>query len=336
RTSSKTFNWQALPTELKEHILTFCLHQSPPPGLSRRTKGAPEVTGQLGDWDSLLSVSRQVRTLCLRLCLSGSSSLVYKHGLCIDVDTHRDFKDCIRRLGKYFQLLEPNSLPHDATTQLLAKTYRDFPLAHAHLARYATLRHGIRKLHLEFSFLDCMHFFRVTVAHFPRFYPHFRLDYRVLDSLSGLVAVAVRLPDPTGYLVDRVPQCGPRLFYGDPYTCPRILHRVIYEAAAEAMAPCGFFALYGFMDYDEKARFEALRASASAKVKFTTDQLGELYAEDQPGGGGVQLGEWIQPGVDAAAAAAAARSDVDEELDFVRDTFWPPKCRCKVRCSKVL
>lgn len=224
----------------------------------------------------------------------------------------------------------PTNNDDNDTAAQLARLYNDFPLIYPQLNRYATLRHGIRKLHLEFSFLDSMHFFRVEVGSFAQWYRDFRIDHRVFLQLPALNQVIFRLPDATGYLEDRVPQCGPRLFYGDPFNCPRILHRVIYERAAEVMAECDWFefGVYGFMDLEEEKRFAGLQKEARKSVLVGMEVMREMYNDGERGG--VELGEWVQPGV------MGDEMEEEEEEEVVYDAFWPPKCRCKVRCRKVL
>ena len=78
------FPWERLPTELKEHVIRFCLLEAAPyrdkciyvagdlQGAKRRCRtGAHELNSRFGDWNSLLRVSIQVRAIALRLCLSG-------------------------------------------------------------------------------------------------------------------------------------------------------------------------------------------------------------------------------------------------------------------------
>ncbi|EUC34740.1 hypothetical protein COCCADRAFT_3941 [Bipolaris zeicola 26-R-13] len=327
KTNGETFNWSGLPTELKERIICFCMHQSHPRALSRRPiKGAPEVTAQFGAWTPLLGVSHQVRAICLRLCFVGSSDLQYGKGLCIDVKGHRAFKDCMRRLGKCFQMLEPGHLPSTDKTWQLAETYNHYPRIYPHLSRYATLRHAIRKINLQLSFLDSMHFFKVTIGSFAQYFQQFRLDYGIFGLLPCLNEIRIQLPNARGYLADGPRQQGPRLFYGDPFNCPRILHRIVYEKAAEALATYENVTVYGFMDEVEKESFCKLRDEERKKMRFTVEELEELYRED---GGGVELEQSIIPGVQEEEA---------EELEWsiIQDAFWPPKCRCKVRCRKVL
>ncbi|KAJ6196696.1 hypothetical protein J3E72DRAFT_395536 [Bipolaris maydis] len=323
KTNGGTFNWTGLPTELKERIIYFCMHQSQPRALYRRAiRGAPEVTSQFGKWSAMLGVSRQVRAICLRICFVGSSDLQYGKGLCIDVKGHRAFKDCMRRLGKCFQMLEPGHLPTTDETWTLAETYNHYPRIYPHLSRYATLRHAIRKINLQLSFLDSMHFFKVTTGSFAQYFQSFRLDYGIFGQMPCLNEIRIQLPDARGYLVDGPHQQGPQLFYGEPFNCPRILHRLIYERAADVLATYENVNMYGFMDEMEKEGFYELRSESRKKMKFTAKELEELYRED---GGGIELEKSIIPGIHE-----------EPEWPMIQDAFWPPKCRCKLRCRKVL
>jgi hypothetical protein len=328
--NSQIFSWMRLPTELKERIIQFCMHRSPPPMMpnksrAKKAKGAPEVTGQFDKWTSLLSVSHQVRAICLRLCFVGSKEMTYSNGLCIVARDFYSFKSCIRRLGKHHQLIEPNGVPHDDKTWELANLYKSFPRIYPHLSQYATFYHGIRKMYLEFSFLDSLHFFKVTTGYFSQHWKSYHLDHEVFERLPYLNELIIKLPDAKGLLEDDYRQ-PVRLFYGEPFNCARILHRLIFERAAKVLAPLENFKMYGFIDNEEEGRFIEFLACAKRGLKITTKELEELYREDM---GGVELGESVGPGVE--------REDVGvEEREIVQDDFWPPKCRCEVLCRKVV
>ena len=84
RTNGKSFDWAGLPTELKEHIIQFCIGKAPnypdnfhdlkhlPRSNFRYHSHGCEVTDRLGEWKRLLEVSTLVRAITLRLCFSGS------------------------------------------------------------------------------------------------------------------------------------------------------------------------------------------------------------------------------------------------------------------------
>ncbi|KAH6878100.1 hypothetical protein BKA58DRAFT_426969 [Alternaria rosae] len=329
-----TFNWTGLPTEVKERILQFCMHKSPPLPVQRKSRGrvrivkqgAPEVTGQLGKWASLLTVSHQVRAISLRLCFAGSSDLGFSNGLCIVAENLFSFKCSIRRLGKHRQLAEVNSLPTDDKARELEKTYKSFPRIYPHLDRYATFYHGIRKIYLQFSFIDGLYFFKVTAGSFAQHLKPHQLSYEVFQTLPHLNELIFKLPDATGYLEDNLRHQPVSIFYGEPFDCIRTLHRLVYESAAKVLAPYRAVKFHGFMDEEEEVRFLSLRDCARKELKITTEELGQLYKEDM---GGVELEETVLPGLEK-------KEKDDEVREVIYDDFWPPKCRCEILCREVL
>lgn len=81
--NGKSFNWTDLPTELKEHVIQFCIFTAPKhpdhfhrinhlPQLSRIDQRSCELIDRLSQLKSLLRVSTQMRAITLRLCFSGS------------------------------------------------------------------------------------------------------------------------------------------------------------------------------------------------------------------------------------------------------------------------
>jgi len=329
-----TFNWTGLPTEVKERIIMFCLHQSPPipaqkksGGRVRQVKqGAPEVVGQLGKWASLLTVSHQVRAISLRLCFAGSSDLEFSKGLCIVADSVFSLKYSFRRLDKHRQLTEVDSLPTDDKTWGLEQTYKSFPKLYPHLDRYATFYHGIRKIYLQLSFIDGLYFFKVTAGSFAQHPKPRQPNYEVFETIPHLNELIFKLPDATGYLEDDFRQQPVSIFYGEPFNCPRTLHRLIYESAAKVLAPYKFVKFHGFMDEEEQVRFLKLRDVAKKSLRITTEELEELYKEEM---GGIELEESVVPGVE--------RKEVVKEVrDAIYDKFWPPKCRCERLCREAI
>lgn len=226
--NGKSFNWTALPTELKERVVKHCMHQPLTHGFySERLArlnwrynpsheiGKPgpfEVIDQLSDWFPLLYVSHQVRAITLRLCISGGSSLTHSEGLCITVSSYKGLCDRIDRLGDYYQMTSPSSIPTSPAEKALSKTYERFPRIYPHLSRFATLRHGIQKISIGMGFLSSMHFFKVTVRGFQQYQKAKALTYEVFDRLPYLNEVVVRLPlRPYGGWRDKPGQQGPRL-----------------------------------------------------------------------------------------------------------------------------
>jgi hypothetical protein len=248
----------------------------------------------------------------------------------IDVTSYLDFIKCVRRLGKHYQMTESDSVPTNDKTLTLVKTYKQFPKIYPHLKQYATFRHGIRKVSMQMDFLNYFHFFRITAGGFKQYWKPY-LDYEVFEMLPHLSELVVKLPDATGLLQDHPRQTGPPLFYGHPFDCPRVLHRLIYEQAAEVLARYGNVTMQGFIDELEDVRFKALRKAAIEGLRFKAHELEELYAED---GGGVELEEIVIPGVKKEET-----DDKEEDSRYlarIPNAFWPPKCRCEVLCRRVL
>ena len=329
-----SFNWTGLPTEVKERILMFCMHQSPPLPIQKKHRGrvrhvkqgAPEVVGQLGKWASLLTVSHQVRAISLRLCFAGSSDLEFNNGLCIVAESRFSFERSMRRLDKHRQLTGTNSLPSDDKARALETLYKAFPKIYPHLDRFATFTHGIRKIYLELSFIHALCFFKVTAGSFAQHLRPHDLSYEVFEKLPHLNEVIFKLPDASGYLEDNLRERPVSIFYGEPFNCPRTLHRLIYERAAEVLAPYDVVKFHGFMDEDEQIRFLKFRDAAKKELKITTEELGQLYKEDY---GGVELEETVVPGLEKKEMYEKVR-------EVIMDDFWPPKCRCEKSCREVL
>ncbi|KAI4929354.1 uncharacterized protein J4E92_005018 [Alternaria infectoria] len=332
--NGQSFNWTGLPTEVKERILMFCMHQSPPLPIQKKSRGrvrhvkqgAPEVVGQLGRWASLLTVSHQVRAISLRLCFSGSSDLEFSNGLCIVAESYFSFKRTIRRLGEHRQLTKANSLPSDEKARELETLYKTFPKIYPQLDRFATFSHGIHKIYLQLSFIHALCFFKVTAGSFAQHLKPHDTSYEVFERLPHLNEVIFRLPDASGYLEDDLRQRPVSIFYGEPFNCPRTLHRLIYESAADVLAPYDVVKFHGFMDEDEQIRFLKFRDAAKKELKITTEELGQLYKEDM---GGVELEEAVVPGLEK-------KEKGEEVREVIPDDFWPPKCRCEISCREVL
>jgi hypothetical protein len=353
--NGKTFDWAGLPTELKEQIVQSCMREASGEsdavlGYRRKRfrddRGATEIVRKFGTWASLLGVSRQVRTLALRLCFVGSSGSIGNAALCLDAFTYHTFENGIRRLGKFYQMTEAYAVPMDAKSQALARTYKQHPKIYPQLKQYATLSQGIRRIWIQMDFLQYLKFFKVTARGFQQYWRTRGLDYEVFEQLPYLNELIIELPDPRARLRDRTRQSEPRLFYDEPFSCPRTLHRLIYERAAEVLAPYNV-TMVGFMDELEAVYFETLRNNAIKALKFTSAELEELYLED---GGGVQLEDSVIPGVkvedegaaegqveDVQCTAFSRREGKRKRTDAkVQDDFWPPKCRCEVLCDKAL
>ncbi|OAL56750.1 hypothetical protein IQ07DRAFT_607065 [Pyrenochaeta sp. DS3sAY3a] len=325
--NGKSFNWTGLPTEVKECIVGSCIELARTADLTNRSlrlwkrnywkPGTHELADHLGRWIPLLRVSHQ--------------HMPSVKGMCLLSITLSDFSEKIRRLGKFFQMVEANGVPVDDKSYASAYNYMRFPKLYPELKQYATLRHGIRRICLELDFSTSFEFFRITKHGYNEGWESRHFGIEVLERLPDLRELTIILPDVTGKLEDKPYHPGPRLFYDLDFACPRILHRILYEQAAEVLAPYKDVKLYGFMDENEAQRFKALQQKAILLLKFTPRELRELYAED---GGGIQLEKPVTPGMDANQLE-------DDSLDTMRpvvarNNFWPPKCRCEVRCRHVI
>lgn len=109
--------------------------------------------------------------------------------------------------------------------------------------------------------------------------------------------------------------------------CPRAVHRVIYERIAAVLAPYNV-AVGNFIDSDELRRYEVARAEAVKALKFTEDELDNLYAEDR---GGVELSE-DEKGLSKELEIARQKKRKQLNVGRVQDNFWPPLCFCDEPC----
>lgn len=343
----KTFNWTGLPTELKECIIEHCMHRpydqlgaydDKLTNFNRRYRpyskaGKPvpfEIVQQLGDWYNLLYVSFQVREITLRLCMTGSTKTIHSSGLCISANSYKDFVESFMRLGNHYQLIKPHSFPKTGHDKQLARCYLDFPNTYPELSRFATLRHGIRKVCLSMDFMASMRFFDVQAYGFPR-YPgqRARLTYDAFDRLPHLNEIVFILPRrPRKGWVDSPYGGGPTLFHHES-PCPRALHRVIYERVAEVLAPHKKVTVLGFVDAEEQERFIGLRTEAVNALGWTEADLRELYADD---GGGIELPEDTKRASMPAVAQQKTRGDVHHHMIGTQGRFFPPECFCEEPC----
>jgi hypothetical protein len=298
--NGKIFDWAGLPTELKENVIQYCVsglssyeddfHRYPaarklsPRAHQDRVRHHSELVQKLGDWSSLPSVSVQIRALTLRLLFNGSAT--YPQGFCVTSNDYACFNRRLRRLDKYHQMTQRDSVVKsgDRTASLLARQYKDFPQIYSHLERYATFKHGIRKICLQFDFLGCLYFFKVTVSGINLHRPESYVTCDVFDQLPYLNQIVVDLP--TSY--DQVRGHVDSMLFHESEPCPRILHQLIYEQVALELVVYKDVAVRFFIDVDEEQRFTAMRESAQLALKFTAGELTELYADDD---GGIELDE---------------------------------------------
>jgi hypothetical protein len=342
--NDKVFDWAGLPTELKGVIIQSCVDQRPEPDDIPRAKerfggrpgkiirrgrnsGIQEVVEKLTKWRALLGVSHQVRAITLRICFFGSDN---HPGFGITAYSRSALNGTLEHLGTYYQMTEPNALPVDHETWVLAESYNHYPRIFPHLKQYATFRHGLRRICLNMGFVNYMHFFKVTIGSFGRYLHPQTISHEIFEQLPHLSDIIIRLPrQPRRGWENNQIQQSPRLFF-EGFPCPRLLHRVIYERIAETLTIYPCVDVEGFVDDDEKVRFVALRASALERPTWTRAEYQQLYAEC---GGGIQLQKSIQLG------DGSRWTDEDLEKNEVtvktEDSFFPPKCRCVEQCYKV-
>ncbi|KAF2747470.1 hypothetical protein M011DRAFT_443269 [Sporormia fimetaria CBS 119925] len=340
--NGKFFNWNGLPTELKDNILEFTI--GPYAIIQAKRKRSPRCTGPyeiflpLGQWRGLLQVSHQVRTLVLELLLDRNP------GFLIYIDSIGRLKNTFKRLDQWYQLFGSKTIPKTVREVSLARLFRDYPHQHPHLNHYATFKHGIRRLVLTLDFLDALHFFKVdvgTLAEYRQRIPNTSVE--ALTQLPNLRSLVYILPDLNWR--DYISQPGPRL-YDEEDPCPRTLHRWIYEAAATELAmlaiPNVESKVKGFMDHEEKQRWHDLWHTAQLERRFTTQEYAELYAECD---GGVELDEemvaYEKPdgilwhgGEDQRAERDIDRLSVTGSEDL--EDVFPPRCICEIPCRELM
>jgi hypothetical protein len=239
---------------------------------------------KLGEWKDLCGeTSKSIREVILHLLLKGSTA--YPQGFCITSKNYTDFSRRLDRLDQCYQMSKPNSMPKpdEDNATILQEQYKLFPKQHLQHDQFATFKHGIRKVKLQFTFLDYIYFFKVTKDNI-----HLRRDSElvtcdILDQMPNLVEVQVDLPTKydhrsewSGY------RYGQLVSKEDP--CLRTLHRIIYEQIAIELAAHENVTVRNFMDVDEELRFQAMRESAQRELKLTAAEMIELYAVGKEGG----------------------------------------------------
>ena len=240
--------------------------------------------------------------------------------------SHKRFSNSINRLGKYYQMSNTDSIPdpsnRKATT--LARQYKYFPRIYRELHSHATFMHGIRKVLLGFEFWSSLHFFKVSAWGFDIYRPNNFMTCDVFQRLPFLDFILFYLPINES-IENQLMTPGPRLF-DDSRPCPRVLHRLIYEQAANELAPYKTVCLDGFIDQDEEDRFFSILADAKSALKFTNEDLEELWEDC---GGGVQLE--LRPG---SIFPDTTRRAFDPFVDLNGAEMTPltPRCECEISC----
>jgi hypothetical protein len=333
--NGKTFDWTGLPKELKLKIVQFCIPNPKmfiPSYLTKKYKkgyhsrSAPyEIAYQLGDWKALLHVSAEVRVVALRVILVHNDHC--PGGLTINSYRLNQLRNTMDRLGKFYQMTGPNSVPVNAEEQRLARQYLNWPKVYPELSRFATLRHGIRKLQLKFNYLETLHFFKVTVGNLHEYRGDKVLTCDVFQKLPNLNNVDILLPKE--WWQDEATQIGPQLFH-ESKPCVRTLHHFIYERAAMELAPYKDFSIRGFMDEDEVQRFKDLHESAMLRLRY------EDFSDDESDGG-IQLHSDEDPD-SAASNISSPQSTSYYNLSFPKshDDTFPPICECEIPCKDFL
>jgi hypothetical protein len=348
--NGKSFNWAGLPTEMKELVVHNCVLQ--PLKQSdllvakyekwhhcNRTRHIPELLSKLVGWYSLLWTSHQVRAITLRTCFVGTTELGSYGAFSLAASTCASLAAALDGLGNFYQMIECNSVPTDYTTSALADCYKLHPKIYPQLSHYATLRHGLRKIHFKMELHSYMHFFKVTIGEFERYLLPGSISYEIFEQLPHLNEISILLPSkPRRGWVNEPYYGGPPMFHHSA-PCPRLLHRVIYEHIAELLTPYPHVKVHNFVDDDEKARYKDLRRAAVQNRKWTAADFEELYAEC---GGGIELEEPVQPGswlhededkteAEMGVEKHTIRPDIDQSLE----EFFPPKCRCEEPCREL-
>lgn len=305
--NGKTFNWMGLPKELKLKIIQFCIPYPngigiPSPGNRKYRKQCAwtfnlfEIMSQLGAWSALLHASAELRADTLRLILVHNDNC--PGGLIIRAWSPKALQFAMDRLGRYYQMVEPNGVPTGPKEQALARRYLVWPKVYPELSRFATLMHGICRLSLKFEIMELLGFFRSPMA--DRNDKVVTCD--VFQKLPNLNKIYIQLP----------------IRQGRDGLCTRKLHRLIFERAAVELAPYENFVIRGFVDEEEVARFQILHEDAVEKLK--TEQV-----IDEDIDGGVLLDpEQLHPPGNLYPANLKS-----QEVDF------PPACTCVVPCFKL-
>ncbi|KAF2786176.1 hypothetical protein K505DRAFT_151491 [Melanomma pulvis-pyrius CBS 109.77] len=331
--NGKIFNWSGLATELKETIIQYCMCRPHSygnyfyclEGYRRLRSSAPgpcEIVGQLGPWTSLLGVSAEVRKITLQICFRGG--WLYPQGLSIMSNVQHHFQKSIHRLERYYQIFERHSIPdaNNRKTMKLASQYKYFPKIYRELNTYATFMHGIRKVFLGFDSWSSLHFFKVSTCNFDKYRPQKFITCDVFERLPYLNAIYIFLPTDGNFRNDPM-IFGPKLFDNNR-PCARSLHRLIYENAAKELAPYNGVHMKMFMDEYEEQRFLDLHAAAKSELKFTDEELKELWEEC---GGGVQLDP------DSISTTKDERFEArPETLDGAGNITLTPYCKCEIPC----
>lgn len=339
--NGKSFSWQGLPTELKAHVIQFCICSLDPWHYDifhgRRGREKPcnkkwgcEIQHRLGAWYDLLEVSTQVRALTLRLCFNGSH--FYPKGFCISSFCHRSFEARIHKLGKMHQIVAPDSVvgAKKVASLPLEHQYKKFPKIYPELERYATYAHGIRKIFIAFDFLTYLHFFKVPAVETGGWLQSEFMTCDIFDRMPYLNEIIIQLPTE---LHDRKHKSFDVRVRGPPWRhplspCPRMLGRMIYEQIAERLATFEKVDVWCFIDDNEEHRFDQLRRVARRTLNLSRDDLIELYQDDQ---GGIEVTENSENFNKRLSSDIVTIKSTD--YGSTNEAF-PPICNCDEPCER--
>ncbi|KAJ4357525.1 uncharacterized protein N0V89_002101 [Didymosphaeria variabile] len=347
-TNGKSFDWVGLPTELKEHIIQFCIVTAPrfpdkfhditslkSCGPTRMLRSC-ELVDRLGRWKPLLRVSTQM----------------FDKGLCMTSYSLADFSTRLSKLESYSQISEPNSVPVNPKDpgHLLMEVYRDAPKLYPELKRYGDFSKGIRKIDISFDFVTFYRFFKVRAGGFDKEGRPCCYTYDVFEKMPHLNEIVVRLPKNRKKDWINKPHQIERPLFHAVFPCPRTVFRILYERIAEVLAAYENVSVKNFLEKGEEERFGGLRKAAvkalqDAKsprpLQLTIEELQEIGMHD---GGGLHLTkeeiQQVRQEQYEGALLNKKSKEIKQLLDGLSeeapatDEFYPIRCECAVSCRE--
>ncbi|KAF2271647.1 uncharacterized protein EI97DRAFT_387424 [Westerdykella ornata] len=278
----------------------------------------------LPETTSLLEVSQEIRTIVLEVVFE--NLIVYSSSI-------GQLARSLRRLSRYYQLSKDAGVPTTERSAVLAQIYRRFPLYFPELDRFAMMSHGLRHLHIQFDWLESLHFFKVSAGTLPLYRGRDLATVEYFERLPNLRRVDIVLP--SGWWKDRCShtQPGPRLFHEDD-PCPRALHRFIYESIAEELVSVRELHVTGFVDETEEEMFWKARQSAKERLKITRLEAREMYMDLE---GGVPVHTHVEMLLRNVQSVRSHKPRGRKEYyryAGVEDEVFPPRCQCEVPCKE--
>ncbi|KAF2867237.1 hypothetical protein BDV95DRAFT_503202 [Massariosphaeria phaeospora] len=223
-------------------------------------------------------------------------------------------------------MVEPYSQLQDEETVDLRRMYMKEPKLYPELRRFATFKHGIRKLCLNLDFDSFLHFLKITIAYVHHDTGKPRTTCDVLEELPNLDGIRLILPGPNNAHGPR--NLGPIVWH-DTHPCPRKLHRMIYVRAAEVFVTFKDFVVENFFDELEEKSFNELRKITDLQARFTKLELNELYEDCK---GGIKL-DVPAPEVHSPRVSYL-ESYMTGQAGRAQDDKFPPVCDCDVSCHE--